>query len=91
MSGSDDADRRREGSAWSDPATLLEAFVAANLLFLVLDVWLAHASNDFEHTAEWIPLGFAALGGLAVAAGLVLGVRRGGRRGWRGCPTGPGC
>lgn len=83
VSEADGASRRGEGIAWSDPATLLEAFVAANLLFLVADVWLAHASNDFRHLAEWIPLGFAALGGLAVAAGLALGTGRAGPRGWR--------
>lgn len=74
---------RTGGPLRTDPSFLLEVFVAANLLFLVLDVWLAHASNDFEHPAEWIPLGFAALGGLAVVAGLAVGLRRDTGRGWR--------
>lgn len=60
--------------------------MAANLLFLVLDVWLAHASSHFEHPMEWVPVGFAAAGGLAVAAGLVVGLRAGDGRPWRRGP-----
>lgn len=79
----DGAGRRRGGrSLWTDGSFLLEAFVAANLLFLVVDVRLAHAFNDFAHATEWIPIGYAAPAGLAVILGLVLGVRRGERRGW---------
>lgn len=70
-------------SAWRDPSFLLEGFVAANLLFLTADVWLAHASNDFAHTAEWVPVVFAAAAGLAVAAGLAAGARSPAGRGWR--------
>lgn len=51
-------------------ALLLEVFVAANLAFLVLDVFLAHSVNEFRHPAEWVPFGFAALGSLALLANL---------------------
>lgn len=70
-------------SAWRDPSFLLEGFVAANLLFLTVDVWLAHAANDFAHPAEWVPVAFSAAAGLATAAVLAAGARAGGPRGWR--------
>ena len=55
----------------------IELFVCSNLAFLVLDVAIAHAVNGFRHPAEWIPVGFAALG----AAALVPGIARSWRRG----------
>ena len=56
------AARRRGG--------LLEAFVLANFAFLVLDVFLAHAVNDFRHWAEWIPFVFSIAVTLVLAAAL---------------------
>ncbi len=49
---------------------LLEAFVLANFAFLVLDVFLAHAVNDFRHRAEWIPFVFSIAATLLLAAAL---------------------
>ena len=58
-----DGTARRRGA-------LLEAFVLANFAFLVLDVFLAHAVNDFRHRAEWIPFVFSIAATLALAAAL---------------------
>ena len=54
---------------------LLEVFVLANYAFLILDVFLAHAVNNFRHHAEWFPFVFS------IAATLLLAVAlpRGGR------------
>lgn len=57
---------------------LLEAFVLANFAFLVLDVFLAHAVNNFRHWAEWLPFYFS------IAAALLLASARPGRRTVRG-------
>ena len=54
-----------------DRPLLVEIFVAANLAFLVLDIFVAHSANRFGHTAEWIPLWFAAAGAAALVANLV--------------------
>jgi hypothetical protein len=69
-----------------DRELLLELFVASNLAFLVLDVFLAHSINDFRHPAEWIPVAYAAAGAAALAANLAWrGPWRAGARaaGWR--------
>jgi hypothetical protein len=57
--------------------------VVSNLAFLVLDVFLAHSINDFRHPAEWIPVGYAALGAAGLGANLAL------RGPWRGGAGGP--
>lgn len=45
---------------WRDDYLLwVEVFVIANLAFLVLDVYMAHSINAFEHWAELIPLYFS--------------------------------
>jgi hypothetical protein len=63
--------RRGVLPAWlDDSALLLEAFIAVNLAFLTLDIYVAHSVNDFRHPAEWIPFGFSIVGALAVAANL---------------------
>jgi hypothetical protein len=51
---------------------LLEVFVASNLAFLVLDVFVAHSINAFRHPAEWIPLAYASLAALALLVNLAL-------------------
>lgn len=53
-----------------DRALLVEVFVAANLAFLVLDIFVAHSVNQFGHSAEWIPLWFATAGTIALVANL---------------------
>ena len=48
-------------------ALLLDIFIVANLAFLALDVFIAHAANDFAHQSEWLPCIFALLGALLLA------------------------
>ena len=48
-------------------ATLLDIFIVANLAFLAMDVFIAHAANEFAHRSEWLPCVFAALGALLLA------------------------
>jgi hypothetical protein len=55
---------------------LLELFVLSNLAFLILDVYVAHAFNDFAHWAEWIPVYFAGVGSLALLVSVVQEYRR---------------
>lgn len=38
---------------------LLDIFIIANLVFLALDVFIAHSVNAFAHWAEWIPFYFS--------------------------------
>jgi hypothetical protein len=45
---------------------LLEVFILFNVAFLILDVYLAHAVNEFAHWGEWVPIYFAAAGTLAL-------------------------
>ena len=54
----------------SGRSALLEAFVLANLAFLVLDVFLAHSVNAFRHWAEWIPFVFSIAATLLLAPAL---------------------
>ena len=43
---------------------LLDLFIIANLAFLALDVYIAHAINAFAHIAEWIPVYFSIVASL---------------------------
>ncbi len=56
---------------------LLELFVLSNIAFLIVDILVAHAVNDFAHPAEWIPFGFGIVGSLLLAVGLVVSLRAG--------------
>jgi len=49
---------------------LLELFVAANLGFLTLDIYLAHSTNSFRERAEYIPLYFSACAPIVLLFGL---------------------
>ena len=55
---------------------LLELFVLSNVAFLILDVYVAHAFNDFAHWAEWVPIYFSGTGTLALAVSVVQEYRR---------------
>jgi hypothetical protein len=67
-------------------ATLLgDLFVAGNLAFLSLDVYLAHEANAFAHAAERIPVAFGVISALLLALPLLrrsLGDRLGLTIGW---------
>lgn len=60
----------------SDRGLLLELFVLSNLAFLVVDILVAHAVNDFAHWAEWVPFYYGAGGTIALLVSLVATVRR---------------
>ena len=47
-----------------NPRLTLDLFVTANLAFLAIDVYLAHASNSFAHQGEWLPFYFAIIASL---------------------------
>lgn len=74
---------RRALPVWLvDSALLLEAFVAINLGFLALDIYVAHSVNEFRHPAEWIPFYFSIAGAIAittVVVGAIVSARRGER------------
>lgn len=62
-------------------AFLVEVFVALNLAFLALDIWVAHSVNAFGHPAEWIPFFFTLAGAAALLVNLTVSrpVRSSGR------------
>jgi hypothetical protein len=43
----------------NDPQLWIEAFVLVNLGFLALDIYLAHSTNQFRRSSEYIPLYFS--------------------------------
>ena len=51
---------------------LLEAFLISNYAFLIVDIFMAHSVNRFQHWAEWIPFGFSGLAALLLLVGLLL-------------------
>lgn len=53
------------------PGWIVELFVASNLGFLSLDVWLAHSVNAFRSMMEWIPVLFSIGAVLALLPGLL--------------------
>jgi hypothetical protein len=60
---------------WASPLLWLELLLLSNVAFLAVDIRLAHAVNDFEHPAEWIPIVFSMVAtGLLVVAMLIGGV-----------------
>ena len=54
---------------------LLDIFIIANLVFLALDVFIAHSVNGFAHWAEWIPFYFS-LGAPILLVFTVLGTKK---------------
>jgi hypothetical protein len=65
------------------PYVWLEAFVIVNIGFLVLDIYLAHSTNQFHHEAEYIPLWFSLAAPPLLVMGLILGERWGYAAVWR--------
>lgn len=54
-----------------EPQVLVELFIVSNIAFLSLDVYTAHAVNQFAHWAEWIPF-FFCVGATPVLVALML-------------------
>ena len=44
-----------------EPIVLVELFAASNLAFLAVDIFVAHAINNFAEPAEWVPIVFSPL------------------------------
>jgi hypothetical protein len=65
-----------------DRQWLVEAFAAANFAGLVADIYLAHSTNEFRHSSEYIPLFFSMGAAVLLGAGLVI--RRRMPLAWRG-------
>lgn len=87
-----DKHAKRGTSWWQHRPFLLELFVLANVAFLTLDVYMAHAVNDFAHWGEWIPVFFAAAAPFLLGAGLLVGLRsRKKATYWTGAVVGWGC
>jgi len=55
----------------NDPLLWVEAFVLINFAFLALDIYLAHSTNNFRRSSEYIPLYFSLLAPLVLLAGLI--------------------
>lgn len=69
-----------------DSQLWLESFVAVNLLFLALDIAIAHSVNQFRAWAEYVPLYFS----LAAPVVLVLGIALKWKWGFAGAWRDPG-
>jgi hypothetical protein len=50
----------------------VELFAVSNLAFLALDVYIAHSTNSFALSAEWIPVGFSLLAPALLALSMRL-------------------
>jgi hypothetical protein len=50
------------------PVWVLEAFIAGNLGFLALDVYVAHSYNEFAEPTEWVPVVASLVAPLFLAA-----------------------
>ncbi len=59
--------------AWAHPLPWIELFIPANIAFLGVDIFIAHSINNFEQSAEWIPLGFSLVGTIMLLIALGLG------------------
>lgn len=79
----DDAPPGRHRREW-----LVELFVAFNLAFLAVDIYIAHAANDFANVLEWIPVYFSAFVPLLLVPGIVTGRFRRGAFRWLGLIVG---
>ncbi|MBL4848341.1 MAG: hypothetical protein JKY65_22710 [Planctomycetes bacterium] len=55
----------------SNKRRVLEAFVAANFAFLVLDIYVAHSVNEFKNPNEWIPFWFSIVAALGLVPALL--------------------
>jgi hypothetical protein len=52
------------------PAFALELFIASNLAFLAVDIFIAHTANRFERFDEWAPIAFSVIGTLLLLPGV---------------------
>lgn len=57
---------------WLEPWFLLEVFILFNLAFLTLDIYMAHSTNSFRRSAEYIPFYFSACAPIFLLIGLAF-------------------
>jgi len=58
-------------NSWlADSEVHVDAFVTVNLAFMVLDIFLAHSSNQFRYQPEYIPVWFSILRRRSLLVGL---------------------
>ncbi|HYJ48164.1 MAG TPA: hypothetical protein VEV81_16245 [Pyrinomonadaceae bacterium] len=63
---------RARDSRWAkDHLLWVEAFALFNFLCLTLDIYLAHSTNQFRRSSEYIPLYFSAVAPFVLGVGLV--------------------
>ena len=67
----------------NDPLLWVEAFVLINFAFLALDIYLAHSTNNFRRSSEYIPLYFSLFAPLVLLVGLIARQRFGYVAVWR--------
>lgn len=72
-----DNPRLRDHQLW------VEVFVLFNFASLVLDIYLAHSTNEFRRASEYVPLYFSAVAPVVLLAGLVARERFGYPAVWR--------
>jgi hypothetical protein len=65
------------------PRLWAEAFVLVNLAFLSLDIYLAHATNNFREAAEYVPLYFSMFAPAVLLAALLAHRGESGGAAWR--------
>ncbi len=58
---------------WANPVLWVEWFLVANVAFLAIDIFLAHAVNAFQNRAEWIPIGFSLAATFLLLVAIALG------------------
>lgn len=64
-----------ERSWLRDRPLQVDAFVAVNFGFLILDIWLAHSANQFRDRAEYIPFWFSVFAPVVLVVAMVFRVR----------------
>ena len=78
----DSGSLRARWQRWStDHQLWVELFALFNFAGLVIDIFLAHSTNQFRERSEYVPLFFSA--GAAVVLGLAVAVRDARPRVWR--------
>lgn len=70
-------------NAMRNPQLWIEVFVLVNLAFLAPDIYVAHATNLFRHSAEYVPFYFSLAAPLALSAALWSWSRSPAARLWR--------
>ena len=66
LAGGEEVPPKRDLRAW-----IVEIFVAFNLGFLAVDVYMAHAANEFADPLEWIPVYFSAIVPILLVPGII--------------------